>query len=232
MTILFCGGSHLANFKRFLKNELNELNCQFLITGGAYQFWSRDGNRFKVDGTIVSNLYRQEPGFKLDFSSFDRIIFVAQILQPHRFFWGDQPLSKAIVRDVLNPQSFPLHMRSFGKKGAFDSPNNPWFFNEPLHLFPKLAEGRCVSIDDPLPRHSSFASVPIHAKRSFLSAVNDFCCSNNILRVPQNQLTISERFTTLDDYASENKEDYTHANEKYWRIVWEELISLNLLNSC
>ena len=230
MTILFCGGSHLAHFYKFLKNELKAIDCKFLVTGGSYQFWSRDGNRFKVDGTVISNLYRQERSFKVDLSDFDRIIFVGQILQPHRVFWGRQPLSKALVKDVLDLQTFPLHMRSFGKDDQFDSPTNPWFFNEPLHLFPKLAVGKCVSIDDPLPRHLLFESVPIHAKRSFLKAVGDFCRLNNIQRVPQRQETISENLITLDEYAFPVQDDFTHANEKYWRIVWKDLTSMKCLD--
>ena len=229
MKLLFCGGSHLSNFKTHLNAELKEFQASFLVTGGAYQFWSRDGNRFHVDGTKISNLYNKPADFSINLASYDRIIFVGQLLQPHRCFYGDRPLSKAMVKDILNPEHFPLWMKSFPSNNTNRSTfheSNTWFYNEPLALFPTLAPGQCISIDDPLPRHPDFASVPNHAKQSFLDAVGAFCRSNNIVRVKQHPSTISTMYTTSDHYACTNPEDFTHANKSYWQIIWKDLINV------
>lgn len=227
MKLLFCGGSHLSNLKKYLSSELLGFESSFLVTGGAYQFWSRDGHRFKTNGTKVSNLFNKPEDFEVDLANYNRIIFVGQLLQPHRCFYGDRPLSKALVREILNPEHFPAWMKSFPSNNINSSTfyeSNPWFYNEPLALFPKLSTGKCISLDDPLPRHPAFASVPNHAKRSFLEEVDNFCKRNQILRIPQHQSTISNFYTTLDAYACEDPNDFTHANELYWQITWKELL--------
>ena len=223
MRVLFCGGSHMASFRNFIRSEKYTVDCQFLVTAGKYQYWSASGNRFKVDGSKVKNLYKQKPEFTIDLSGYDQIIFVGQALQPHRCFWGDQPLSKSIIDKILDPDFFPLYMRSFGKTDKCDDPKHCYFFNEPLSLFPKLATQKCTLIDDPFPRHPSFKSVPVHAKQLFREAVGRFCDKNQIQRIEQPQETFTSNMNTSDVYAVENRNDYTHVNSKYWKIVWENL---------
>ena len=227
MKILFCGGSHLSNLKKYLSRELQDLNASFLVTGGSYQFWSRDGNRFKTEGTIISNLFNKPVDFKIDLSNYKKIIFVGQLLQPHRCFYGGQPLSRSIVKEILSPQRFPLWMKSFPSNNDEASnfyQSNQWFYNEPLALFPQLAPKRCISIDDPLPRHPAFAAVPNHAKRSFLEEIDHFCKQQGIVRVSQHETTISNIYTTLDEYACADPNDYTHANQSYWQLMWSKLL--------
>ena len=227
MKLLFCGGSHLSNFKTHLNAELKEFQASFLVTGGAsilVERWKSLSRGWNQVSTSTTSRQTSQSIYKLR-----QEIFVGQLLQPHRCFYGDRPLSKAMVRDILNPEHFPLWMKSFPSNNTNRSTfheSNTWFYNEPLALFPTLTPGQCISIDDPLPRHPDFASVPNHAKQSFLDAVGAFCRINNIVRIKQHPSTISTMYTTSDHYACTNPEDFTHANKPYWQIIWKDLINV------
>ena len=144
--ILWCGGSHLAFAKESILNYFNQGQNSFLITAGpVLARWAMKGGRYEIKSTKSSEtLFRQSinnayPEESIDVSNYSTIIFVGQWLVPRQLFRPKTLLSPGTIDaictedNILNPSTGPL--------------------NEPLIIFPKLAENRSkiILLPDPFP---------------------------------------------------------------------------------
>lgn len=215
--VLWCGGSHLGHAKETIERFYDKLDNTFVVTAGNYHQWQINGGRYKVEGSTVSGFHLQK-SLKLDFSSFSCVIFIGQYIQPTRYFHGSMPLSRGMLGDMLDPNYFLLHMPSgFAISGNDKGVHfKPYFYNEPLYLFPMLAPNRCFLIPDPMPMNPGYRNVPIFAKQEFQSSLVSFCERNRIRLCSQPESTLSDSLSTKLQY-QRRATDYIHVSDDYWR---------------
>jgi len=207
--ILFCGGSHMAQCKKYkvLEKRFNNFDLDFYFTAGPLnRAWSINGGRYKVDGTRVSGNIR-DPNTEKDLSKYDHIVFIGQYIQINRY-WDrktKQLLSKSILKEIFNKDCF------------INFPEN--FYNEPLELFPKLATNKVILIPDPLIKTQGRRSINLDFIDYFYKGLSLCCESRSIkLFMPDKSL--------LDDDCRFAKEEYNydtlHCNLSYWENLFEK----------
>ena len=205
--ILWCGGSHLAHAKPVLERQLGARDF-FVTAGPELNRWSAEGGRYRVEGSKVSgNLFSQEHHVDLD--DFDRIVFVGQWVQPHKWFNAGQMLSRGVL-DAMFKDNAVLVQAPDGS------------FNEPLLLFPKLARKRCVLACDPFPHtlshwpmhhcRGNYRDIPVQCLERFYTEVQKVCRQRGITMLLQPSNTFTN-WVTATEYS---RGDQIHMTEAFW----------------
>lgn len=207
--ILFCGGSHMNNANRSIKEKFQVMNIDFYISAGPKnRIWSQNGGVYKVQETTISG-NGKNPNLAIDLSKYDFIIFVGQWIQPFRYFNEFQKLSKCLLKEILHENCF------------INMPEN--IYNEPLYLFNKLAPKRTILIPDPLPNDPYIDNIPYDYIKMFYSELDGFCQRNSIiLHMPTTSLLEEGKLRTKKKYIKSYPEKVNHCIKEYWDILFNE----------
>jgi len=197
--ILWCGGSHLANARHAISLLFsNYQNTLYVTAGGANKDWSIQGGVYKCNGTLVGCNGR-EPKRMVDLSSYDKVVFVGQYVQPSRYFNPRQLLSDAVISEILNDENFLIRL-----------PGD--IYNQPLELFSRL-HANVTLIPDPW---SSQQHIDENNLDAFELALERFCDNRKIKLLRQPDSTLSKKYQTKSIY-NRKEEDNHHFNRKFWR---------------
>lgn len=215
--ILWCGGSHLgcaisvveALHKGPLKSWAFD---RYLTAGPINRNWSKDGGRYRVDGTVVS-ANKRNPDEVRDLADYDAIVFVGQWITPFKILSGDMPISTHLLDRML--EGVPIHGYSqIGRR-----PIQKWY-NEPLELFPKLAPGKVFLVPDPDSCMEGYRQVAIATKHRFWAHIEQFCAERGIRLAEIPEQVRTPELTSKPEYKRDG--DLIHMNPAYWDIVLRE----------
>ena len=205
--ILWCGGSHLAHAKPVLERQLGAEDF-FVTAGPELNRWSAEGGRYEVEGSRVGgNPFAPER--HVDLKDFDRIVFVGQWVQPHKWFNAGQLLSNQVLEAMF-------------RDGAVLRQAPDGAYNEPLLLFPQLAPGRCVLACDPFPHTHScwptqhcrghYRDIPAMCLERFYAQVQSVCDQRGVTMLLQPDDTHTNWVTA----AEHSRGDQIHMTESFW----------------
>jgi len=205
--ILWCGGSHLAHARPVLERQL-EAEDFFVTAGPELNRWSAEGGRYRVEGSRVGGT-PYTPTDLIDLSDFDRIVFIGQWVQPHKWFNSRQLLSRDVLEVMFQDDAVLRH----APDGAF---------NEPLLLFPKLAPNRCVLACDPFPHtlshwpahhcRGNYRDIPPQYLERFYAQVQTVCSERGVTMLLQPRNTCTNWVTD----AEHSRGDQIHMTETFW----------------
>lgn len=196
---------------------------EFTLTAGGYHKWYLEGNRLVFDKGVISGLDRFRPSNRSYYcpADFDIVIFIGQYIQPTRYFHGDSLLSDSLISEMIYGKDFLLRLRAGHATDAFRenvTTYPPFFRNQPLEYFLKIARGRLILVQDPIPNSPSYRKVPINYKSQFQSAVVSFCTRHNCRLILQRPDTLSSDLTTKPSY-NLRPHDYTHMSAEFWNYI-------------